>query len=90
MRMFSTAGSVNLPSLTITSARPDSPIAWSAPVASFRPAALPPTKHTATKTTQSAIARHGCSALHRANRTVTGLPPISVGPPSPPAPRRPC
>ena len=62
---------------------PPSTISWPGPprrspcpasVASFSPAALPPTKHTATNTTHSAIARHGCSALHRANRTVTGLP----------------
>src|SRR5207237_5989209 len=69
------------PPSTISDARPASPIAMSWSVASFSPAALPPRKHTATNTTQAATARHGCSALHRANRTVTGRLPITGPPP---------
>src|SRR5438093_4710077 len=54
-------------------ARPASPIASSWSVALGRPAALPRPKQSATNTTQSAIARQGWVALHRAILTVTGF-----------------
>ncbi len=75
MSTFSLACSSKWPSATIVVARPDSPIAVSASVASLVPTHPPAAKHTATKTTHKLIARHGCVALHLATRTVTGCLP---------------
>ena len=72
MSTLSTGGYVKSPADAIASARPASPIRWSASDASLSPAEVPPTKQTATNTIHSAMARHGCSALHRATRTVIG------------------
>src|SRR5262249_10642028 len=74
---FSTVGLARWPLSAILVARPASPIAPSSCVALTCPAMLPPAKQTATNTTQSAMARHGRSALHRATRTVNGLFPTS-------------
>ena len=70
---FSTSGSAKLPSLTIWSARLTSPMFWSSSCNSLMPVDEPIAKQAATKTSQVAIARHGCSALQRATRTVVEL-----------------